>query len=714
MSRLTGKLLEIAQQRVLSDLSNAHDKRYEFWTEEDSLHQQEQKLTNATVIHDVASLSRLREMLSLPSCQIVGIDVETTNLNHWEEEILGVGFSVCHTDTQTILDCTYGKNYDALNEHFDHFYVQCNNYPGERKELIAALGDLIDEFNGHVTWYMHNAKFDMTWLKSRLGFHLHNIHDSFVMAYILGEPQKGIDKLSAIYLSRFPHTLKTHLGKDKPTRQDMLGIDPAWLADYCCEDTFEGILLGVLFEQRLRKSPITQQQLGFYTLWNVYELIDLYCIHSILWAEEEGVLIDWDKLDTVGESVQAEMFGIECEIAEILDMPMKEASKLATSAKLLSDYLYNKLQLPTTGIKETKFGYSTDETSLKKNKNHHPLPSAILDHRKLAKLNGTYIKGFYERRRGEKLYTSFNNCQTDTGRLSSSDPNLHNIPNPVLSPTGKLLRQCFIASEGSVLVKADYSQFELRILAHFSQDPYLLNAYREGLDVHSVVACLLFDIPYDQFDPSNNPVHALYRRLTKTINFGLIYGMTAHRLYNESRKAGLDYTFAYCEEIMLRYWSRLTGVTEWMAYVKLKAVRDGYTETIFGRRRYFDFRNPYLKHLRENPNEVNLSGKFWRHLEHKGVLNDSSDQEAFRACGNAPIQGSNADAIRIVMGRLYDRYYHSPVKLLLNVHDEIVLECPWEIQEEVKSTLVNIMTSVIKLDVPVVVDPKVALTWGDT
>lgn len=717
MSKLTGRLLQIAQQQALEELKSVDDlvdKRYAFWNEEDSQKQVERKLCSALVISHIHELWLLDTALGDDRCHIVGIDIESTGFNYWEHELLGVGFACMMTSDDNVHRCLAHQGGEEVESYFELFYVNVSLYPRENTELIDALAEMLLKHNDSTQWVLHNAKFDLHWIKQRFGLYLKYIDDSMVMAYVLGEPQKGIDKLAPIHLSRFPHTLSEHLGKDKIKPEDMYSIDVPWLASYCCEDALEGVLLSILFTQRLFAEETSHSQSGYHTLWNLYQKVDLFCVKALNWAEEVGVLIDWDKLSHVGGTLEAELFGIQCEIAELLNKPFSEAYKICQSPYELSNTLYHVLKLPTDKIKPTKFGHSTAVDALKELKDHHPLPKLILEYRKLAKVNGTYIKGFYERARKERLHTQFNNCLTDTGRLSSSNPNLQNIPNPALSPTGKLIRQCFVAGEGEVLVKADYSQFELRILAHFSQDPYLLDSYRSGRDVHSVVTCLLFDHEYEEFDPENNSIHKLERRLTKTINFGLIYGMTAHRLLSESRKANLDYTFAQCEELMEKYWSKLNGVAEWMAYVKLKALRDGYTETLFGRRRYFEFQHPYLKSLREKAKGLDLTLSNWKVLEAKGVLNHPQDMEAFRACGNAPIQGSNADAIRIVMGLLYERYYSSKVKLLLNVHDEIVLSCPWDEQERVKNELVELMVQVVKLSVPVEVEPKVATSWGDT
>lgn len=720
MRKLTGKLLEIAQAKTLDSLVEpTTDKRFDFYTQEDSKHQREQKLCKATLIDSIESLDRLRNSLEFHYCRDVGIDVETTGFNHWEHELLGVGFACMNVTPDYIINYIIENGCEEIEQFFDIYYVQCDNYPGENEWIIEALAEILQSPKCRdIKWYLHNAKFDMHWLRERFNFVPRLVDDSMIMAYVLRESKLGIDMLAPKYLSRFPHTLKQHLGKDKITPEDMWGIDIEWIADYCGEDCLEGVLLSLLLRRRLWEEKTSDWQMGFNTLRDIYEEIDLYCLHSLVWAEETGCLLDWDKLNTVGDTLEAELWGIECEIAETCEMTLEEASKLASSPAVLSNYLYEVLKLPTKGLKPTKFGFSTAVDALNELKALHPLPRAILDYRQLAKLNGTYIKGFYERNRNHRLHTTFNNCLTDTGRLSSSDPNLQNIPNSAKSATGKLIRQCFVTEEGNVLVKADYSQFELRILAHFSQDPYLLDAYRTGKDVHSVVSCLLFDLDFNLFDPDANKEHKKFRTLAKTINFGLIYGMTAHKLLTMCVKAGFEYDLKQCEGIMTTYWAKLEGVTRWMAYVKLKAIRDGYTETIFGRRRYFEFQNPYLKSLgkvrEKTGNEIELTLENWKALESKGVLNHPKDAEALRACGNAPIQGSNADAIRIAMGKIYETYYGTEVKLLLNVHDEIVLECPWQIQEEVGETLSSVMQSVITLDVPVVVEPSIATSWGDT
>lgn len=731
---MSKKLLS-QQASILDQLSETEPiGEFSFWTEQETRNFRESNLAKARILSTPEEIRqelypRFKNLIrwgsdqELGIKQLVGTDVETTGLTYWDREVIGWGFCLPRslgsliTVQRYLTDERSSRSSYDLNDYFDYFFVHSHNE--YQTEIFACLSELVKEINPYIKWVLHNGKFDQHWFKSRLGVYLDDMEDSMVQAYLLGERPLAIDMLAPKYLGRFPTTLSKLTGLEKSALRNakpevFLSIPLQELGDYCAEDCVEGVLLNLLFTHKLENAYTTYRCDDFvpHTLWNVYETCDRNSIKALCWAEEVGVNIEWDGLTEVRKLLEIELESLEIQTGIEANLTTEEAKEVCASPKKLSNLLFTELSLPTVGNKKGVMGYySTAEPQLRAIKDFHPVPKLLLEHRKIAKLKSTYLDGLWNRQRNGRVHTTFNNCEAVTGRYTSSDPNLQNIPNPAKSELGKAIRRLFIPSPGKILVRADYSQFELRILAHLSQDPYLIESYRKGLDIHSAVTCLLFDIPLNEFDPDNNKDHKRKRTLVKNINFGLIYGMSPQKLFSMAKSAGMPYTLQDCERIMESYWSNLPGVAEWMAMTKLKAIRDGYTETVLGRRRYFDFVNPYLKAMRGTSMELTLNN--WNVLKAKGVLNDHKDQESFRQCGNAPIQGSNGDAMRICMGLCFDEWYGTETQVLLSVHDEIVLETSIGEHMEVAQKLKSIMEGAITLDVPIVVAPTVSTNWGD-
>ena len=728
--KLTGVRLEVVQNQLISELFSFSENpdRYHFPTPQDTenFHDGTANLAKAKIIEWDEIENLLPALVQRATNWFdssldllpIGIDCETTGLSPFTNELLGVGLSIPKSSDWNILlrSTTTQELIDQTNAFDYYFLIAPDILSGSLDFYHDALANLLESLNPLSKWHMHNAKFDMLWLLCKSGVMLETVEDSICMAYLLKEESIALDKLSNKYLGRYPTTLERMTGKAKKSlNADVFrSIPKDQLANYCVEDCVEGLLIAKVLEEKLLEESTINVTTEFADcLYTLYQDYDLPCVHALVWAEYTGVLIDWEKLSTVGEALEGEMLAITEEIAIASDLSFEESAAISSSPEKLSNYLFDVLALPTEGIKKGAKGYySTAVASLEKLQFLHPLPASILDYRKLAKLQGTYIQGLTDRAVGNRIHTSFENTRTATGRLSSTNPNLQNIPNPAKSPTGKLIRQCFIAEEKYTLVKADYSQFELRILAHFSQDKWLLDCYQKNLDVHTYVTALMFGLRYDELSPDTNKEHKRQRTLVKNINFGLIYGMTAFKLFSMARNAGMDLSLQQCQELMDLYWSNLTGVRDWMAINRLFAIKYGFTETVFGRRRYFEFQHPYLKALKGK--QIELSYQSWLRLEEKKVTTEFKDQESFRAIGNAPIQGSNADCIRRAMGLCYEEWKNTDVKLLLNVHDELVLQSPIFQAMEIAQKLKEIMESVASgLSVPVKADPTIALNWGD-
>lgn len=624
---------------------------------------------------------------------LVGIDIESTRLEHYldDSEIIGIGFTIPQYE------------FKQQPQTFRYLFIQ-----GDDIGLIKIL----EKFNPYVRWCLHNAKFDVLWILNHLGVMLQHVEDTMVMYYLLtcgtGKPM-GIDKLAQEFLNRYPYTLEEMTGKSKKhlTPDVLKSIPLQQLGDYCCEDTYESWLLYHKFKNMLMQPENIK-------LWYLYDEIEKHCIHHLVWMEHGGIRVDLDTLAAIREDVL-----IEQEV--ILDEASLYAPNVNMDSPLeLSKFLYEELKLPTKGIKKGKMGfYSTDKESLSKN-GWHPLPNLLLEYRKLGKLNSSFLKPLPSLQRCNRIHATFNNCMTYTGRYSCTNPNLQTIPNASKSTLGKRIRQLYTGSPDFCIIRCDYSQMELRILTEMSQDKYLIDCYTKGLDMHVLVTELIFDIKYDP----QNPDHKKLRTLCKTLNFGLIYGMTGLRLYGECLKIGLERTLDWCQVMLDNYWEIFTGVRDWMfgtAYIG--TIERGYTETLHGRRRYFEFKHPYLRSLRGTGMDYTYEN--YKVLEKKGVLSDPYDMECLRAAGNAPIQGSNADAIRIAANRIYDEFgnynlnYNSNynlnynLQLLLLVHDEVVAECPWDVSSYCRDRIVDIMESAYPMSVPTKVSASISDSWGN-
>ncbi|NET54184.1 MAG: DNA polymerase I, partial [Merismopedia sp. SIO2A8] len=332
---------------------------------------------------------------------------------------------------------------------------------------------------------------------------------------------------------------------------------------------------------------------------------------------------------------------------------------------------------------------STDHQTLEKLQGEHPVIDFILEHRTLSKLKSTYVDALPKLVRSDtgRVHTDFNQAVTSTGRLSSSDPNLQNIP--IRTAFSRQIRQAFIPETGWLLVTADYSQIELRILAHLCQEPALVKAYQTQADVHTLTAQMLFD---------QENITSEERRLGKVINFGVIYGMGAQRFAREAKVSPSEGK-VFIDRLNQRY----PKIFAYLEKVKREAIAQGYVETILGRRRYFNFSSETLRRLQgSKPEDIKLD-------KLKGL--SAYDAGLLRAAANSPIQGSSADIIKIAMVKLHSLLQQYQTRLLLQVHDELVLETPPEEWEQLRSKIKETMESALKLRVPLVVDVHGGQNW---
>ncbi len=384
--------------------------------------------------------------------------------------------------------------------------------------------------------------------------------------------------------------------------------------------------------------------------------------------EQTGFLVDWDSLKAYGTQLEQQ---IETLVSDIYEMVGYEFN--LNSPKQLGEALFVKLGLPAK--KKTKSGFSTNAEVLEGLKNQHPAVAKLLEYRQLAKLKSTYVDGLLAVREDDgRVRTTFHQAETRTGRISSSEPNLQNIP--VRRENGRELRRFFMAGEGNVLCDADYSQIELRVLAHMAEDRAMIHTFLTGGDIHTSTAAKVFHMPEEMVTP-------LMRSRAKAVNFGIVYGIGPYSLSND-----LNISFKEAKAYIDGYMSTYAGVASYMEEVVEEAKQQGYVSTLLGRRRYL----PELK-------------------ASNGVTRSFGE----RVARNMPVQGTSADIIKIAMIRVYRglKEMGLKAKLILQVHDELIVECPEGEQEQVLAILRREMMNAAELSVPLEVDAHVGKTWYD-
>lgn len=570
------------------------------------------------------------------------LDLETTDLDPNRAEI--VGWAFC---------------WEAGNAA----YLPVAGPPGaavlDATAVLEALKPILE--NPAVEIGNQNVKYDLIVLR-RAGIDVASIgFDPMIGDYLLdaGARSHSLDTLARRYLKHEMIPITDLIGKGKEQKR-MFEVEVERVAEYAAEDADVAWQLSDLIAGRLREEQ----------LWDLYWDLERPLIAVLGDMEFNGVRVDVDELKR--QSI---------DITQRLDLLVAEIYAIAGhefnigSPKQLQQVLFEELKLPV--VKRTKTGPSTDVEVLEKLAHRHELPAKIIEHRTLAKLKGTYVDALPQlvNPKTGNIHTSFSQVVAATGRLSSSDPNLQNIP--IRTEQGRRIRRAFVPSEqGWVLLSADYSQIELRMLAHFSGDEALIEAFREGRDVHATVAADIFGVPPDA-------VTADMRRIAKTVNFGVIYGQSPYGL---SAVLGIpqDQAATFIDE----YLSRYTGVAKFIRNTLAKVRNLGYASTILGRRRD-------VTGIRPEP----------------GMQLTMPERTAF----NAVIQGSAADLIKKAMINIYARLRQDrqPARMLLQIHDELVFETPAGHADELTDLVRGEMQNALQLSVPLVVDVGIGPTWLD-
>ena len=590
----------------------------------------------------VLTLDALVRWLALvQAADLVAVDTETTSLDEMRAEIVGISLCVVAGEAAYI---PLAHRYPGASEQLPREQVLSLLKPWLESALHPKLGQHV-KYDRHV---FANHGIDVR------GY----VHDTMLQSYVL-EVHK-------------PHGLASlaerHLGRSGLSFEDLCGkgasqicfdqVDIARASQYACEDA--DMTLEV--HQLLWPQVAAHEGLRF-----IYEL-EIASSEALYRIERNGVLIDAPTLAAQSLTLGARMLELETEAHALAGQPFN-----LSSPKQIGEIFFTKLGLPV--VKKTATGApSTDEEVLEKLAEDFPLPAKILEHRGLAKLKGTYTDELAQlaHPRTGRVHTHYAQAVAVTGRLSSNDPNLQNIP--IRTPEGRRVREAFVAPAGSVIASADYSQIELRIMAHISGDEALLNAFHHGLDVHRATAAEVFGLAVDQ-------VSSEQRRYAKVINFGLIYGMSAYGL---ARNLGIDNTAA--KNYIERYFARFAGVKRYMDDTRAQAKARGYVETVFGRRLYLPEIN--------SPNGQRRAG-------------------AERAAINAPMQGTAADLIKLSMVKVQQVLdaEHRASKMIMQVHDELVFEVPLAEVDWLKMEIPRLMAEVAALKVPLLAEIGVGPNW---
>jgi DNA polymerase-1 len=512
--------------------------------------------------------------------------------------------------------------------------------------------------------YAHNASYDWGVLR-RAGFEVNDFaFDTMIAAHLLEQNTNaiGLKNLAFQYFGAQMTEIEALIGKGKnQITMEQVSVDK--LTQYACADADYTYRLYEHYKPLLEERGLDKL---FYD-------IEMPLVGVIVDLERAGVLLDLKRLEELSQVIHARMTELETRVYEMCGAPFNLNSPIQ-----LSEALFEKLGLSSQGLDRTSTGkISTAAGVLETLREQHPVIPLILEHRELAKLKGTYVDalpGLVNPEDG-RLHTSFNQAGTVTGRLSSSNPNLQNIP--VRTELGRQVRGAFIAPAGSVLISADYSQVELRILAHISQDPAFLRAFAEGEDIHASTAALLFGVPIEQVTKD-------MRRLGKTINFGVVYGISDWGVAGRTELSREE-----SRKLINDYYAKYGRITEYLERTKAMARDKGYVESLLGRRRYF----PELGSGRRLP------------IQQK----NQAEREAI----NMPIQASAADIVKIAMIRLHTAFAEKRFKtrMILQVHDELLFESPKDEVERVLPVIRDIMCNAYALDAPLDVEARVGTNW---
>ena len=604
---------------------------------------QTKKKTKYTTIFNFNDLDLWIESSKRSKC--IAIDTETTSLNYMEAKLVGISIAINEGESTYI---PLGHDYPNAPSQLDITRALEKLKPILEDKKIKKIG--------------HHLKYDAH-IFSRYGIELNGMeYDSMIESYVLNSvaTRHDLDSVAKFYLDRKTTHFEDIAGKGvKQLTFNEIDIDIA--SEYAAEDAEVALCLHNHLNKKLSESP---------SLKKLYDEIEKPLIPVLHQMEESGVLIDDIMLQDQSDEISVTLQELETKAYESAEKQFN-----LSSPKQLQEILFDNLKLPV--IKKTPKGQpSTSEDVLQELAEEFELPKIILEHRTLSKLKSTYTEKLPKRisESTGRVHTSYHQANTATGRLSSNSPNLQNIP--IRTSQGRRIRKAFIAPDGYKILAADYSQIELRIMAHLSQDQSLLEAFSSGEDIHTRTAAEVLGIAV-------NTVSNEQRRWAKAINFGLMYGMSAFGL---GKQIGISRIEA--QEYIDMYFSKYPNVHSFMDESREKAREKGYIETLFGRRLYLP--------------DINNKNAIRRRYAERSAI-------------NAPMQGSAADIIKLAMIDVHHWLTNDdvPAKIVMQVHDELVLEVNENYSKEIKESIIKIMESVTKIDVPLIVDAAIGSNWEE-
>ena len=602
-------------------------------------HSQTKPATDYKIVNTVQALDEV--IAQLATAGEFAIDLETSSIEAMTTDLVGISLS----------SITGQASYIPVGHRS---LSQISQLPFS--QVASKLKPMLE--NARIGKVAQNGKFDIMVLAEH-GVRLQNLaFDTMIAAYLLGEKSFGLKALAFNKLGVEMTPITDLIGKGaKQTSMATVGIEQ--VADYACADA----------DITLRLKSILEADLQQEGLWQLFSQVEMPLVMVLLTMERNGVALDTGLLREMSHNLGQEMLKLEAEVYNSVGYKFN-----INSSQQLSRILYDELRLPRS--RKTKSGYSTDAIALEELKGSHPVIDYVLQYRQLAKLKSTYTDAFpaLVNPRTGRIHTRFNQTGTTTGRLSSSEPNLQNIP--IRDELGRKIRQAIIAEPGWHLLAADYSQIDLRALAHICQDPELVATFRRDEDVHATTASRVFNISLDE-------VTSDMRRAAKTVNFGVIYGMSEYGL-----EQATDFTREEAASFIRSYFEKYSGVKDYIEATKKQARDLGYVQTVMGRRRYIPEINSANRQIRE---------------------------AAERMAINMPVQGTSADIIKVAMVNLYREMEERSLRsrMILQVHDELVFEVPPEEIDLMKELTAEIMSHALDFKVPLKVDIKIGKNWNE-
>ncbi len=596
-----------------------------------------------SVYKTITNKTKLEELeLIINDVEYFAFDTETTSLNSLEAEVVGVSFSV---------------------KKDEGFYIPINHVEQTElnaSEVFAWLKQLLEINQNKIIG--QNLKYDIAVLRNHDIYIKDFFADTMLMSYAANSTSSrhNLDALAEYYLNTSTIKYEDVVGKGVKKYKNFSEVPIKEATNYAAEDADLTLQLFEKLSEIIDKSSI-----------NLLKTIDYPLLFVLLEMEQKGALIDTSRLNELSKHFGAKLLNLVKKIHEASGSVFN-----VDSPKQLSEILFEKLKIDTKGLKKTSTGYySTSESVLQKLSEENNIVKDILEYRSLAKLKSTYTDKIAEIcDQNSRVHTSYHQAVTSTGRLSSSDPNLQNIP--IRTKEGITIREAFIAPANKKILAMDYSQIELRLMAHYSQDPIMLNSFKKNEDIHKRTACEIFGTELSEVDDE-------MRRRAKTINFGLLYGMSAFGLSNQ-----LGVSRAEADIFLTNYFERYSAVKKFMNNTVEKSKKSKYVETLYGRK---------------------------IHVPNITASNYMVRQAAERAAINGPLQGSAADIIKIAMIKI-DEWINlnaPEIKMILQVHDELIYEVPDEFSENDLMPILDLMENTTEIDVPLIVEYGFGANWRE-